>query len=78
MNGTQSGALLQVRDLHVHYGKSHILHGVTFQVGKGEVVSLLGRNGSGRMFLSQRLGFQAHRGFALRNPCQPRNTAGSR
>jgi branched-chain amino acid transport system ATP-binding protein len=34
--------------LHVHYGKSHILHGVTFQVGKGEVLSLLGRNGSGR------------------------------
>jgi branched-chain amino acid transport system ATP-binding protein len=48
MNGTQNGALLQVRDLHVHYGKSHILHGVTFQVGQGEVVSLLGRNGSGR------------------------------
>jgi branched-chain amino acid transport system ATP-binding protein len=48
MSATQSGALLQVRDLHVHYGKSHILHGVTFQVGKGEVLSLLGRNGSGR------------------------------
>ncbi len=48
MNGTQNRALLQVQDLHVHYGKSHILHGVTFQVGKGEVVSLLGRNGSGR------------------------------
>ena len=48
MSETQSGALLQVQDLHVHYGKSHILHGVTFQVGKGEVLSLLGRNGSGR------------------------------
>jgi branched-chain amino acid transport system ATP-binding protein len=48
MNRTQNEALLQVQDLHVHYGKSHILHGVTFQVGKGEVVSLLGRNGSGR------------------------------
>ena len=48
MSATPSGALLQVRDLHVHYGKSHILHGVTFQVGKGEVLSLLGRNGSGR------------------------------
>ncbi len=48
MSETQSAALLQVRDLHVHYGKSHILHGVTFQVGKGEVLSLLGRNGSGR------------------------------
>jgi len=40
--------MLDVQDLHAYYGKSHILHGVTFQVGKGEVVSLLGRNGSGR------------------------------
>lgn len=41
-------ALLQVRGLHAHYGKSHILHGVDFEVARGEVVSLLGRNGSGR------------------------------
>ena len=41
-------ALLQVQGLHAHYGKSHILHGVDFQVRAGEVVSLLGRNGSGR------------------------------
>ncbi len=40
--------LLNVQDLHAHYGKSHILRGVEFHVGKGEVVSLLGRNGSGR------------------------------
>ena len=40
--------LLAVSDLHAHYGKSHILHGVTFNVGSNEVVSLLGRNGSGR------------------------------
>jgi len=44
----QSTPLLQVRDLHAHYGKSHILQGVTFDVGRGEVISLLGRNGSGR------------------------------
>ncbi|MFN4119391.1 ABC transporter ATP-binding protein [Acidovorax sp.] len=43
-----SGPLLQVDQLHAHYGKSHILHGVTFDVKQGEVVSLLGRNGSGR------------------------------
>lgn len=43
-----SEALLSVRDLHAHYGKSHILHGVSFEVGRSEVVSLLGRNGSGR------------------------------
>ncbi|MFA6310933.1 MAG: ABC transporter ATP-binding protein [Sterolibacterium sp.] len=40
--------LLEVRDLHAFYGKSHILHGVHFNVGKGEIVSLLGRNGVGR------------------------------
>jgi branched-chain amino acid transport system ATP-binding protein len=40
--------LLQVDQLHAHYGKSHILQGVAFSVGAGEVLSLLGRNGSGR------------------------------
>jgi branched-chain amino acid transport system ATP-binding protein len=43
-----SNPLLRVDDLHAYYGKSHILHGVTFEVGKQEVISLLGRNGSGR------------------------------
>jgi branched-chain amino acid transport system ATP-binding protein len=40
--------LLAVDDLHAHYGKSHILHGVNLRVARNEVVSLLGRNGSGR------------------------------
>ncbi|MDT8429280.1 MAG: ABC transporter ATP-binding protein [Pseudomonadales bacterium] len=40
--------MLEVRDLHAYYGKSHILHGVNFHVGAGEIVSLLGRNGVGR------------------------------
>jgi branched-chain amino acid transport system ATP-binding protein len=40
--------LLDVAELHVHYGKSHILHGVNLRVARNEVVSLLGRNGSGR------------------------------
>jgi branched-chain amino acid transport system ATP-binding protein len=43
-----SKALLNVRDLHAFYGESHILHGVNFSVKKGEVVTLLGRNGAGR------------------------------
>jgi branched-chain amino acid transport system ATP-binding protein len=40
--------LLQIEGLNAFYGKSHILHGVDMQVGEGEIVSLLGRNGSGR------------------------------
>jgi len=40
--------MLEVRDLHAYYGKSHILQGVEFNVGEGEIVSLLGRNGVGR------------------------------
>jgi len=40
--------MLEVRDLHAYYGKSHILHGVNLTVAAGECVSLLGRNGVGR------------------------------
>jgi branched-chain amino acid transport system ATP-binding protein len=39
---------LKVENLHAFYGKSHVLHGVHFGVGEGEIVALLGRNGSGR------------------------------
>ena len=40
--------MLKLKDVHAYYGKSHILHGVTMDVKPGEIVSLLGRNGSGR------------------------------
>lgn len=40
--------MLKVDQLHAYYGKSHVLHGVNFHVAPGEIVALLGRNGSGR------------------------------
>jgi branched-chain amino acid transport system ATP-binding protein len=43
--------MLSIRQLHAYYGKSHILHGVDLDVGEGEIVSLLGRNGAGRSTL---------------------------
>ncbi|MCB1336756.1 MAG: ABC transporter ATP-binding protein [Maritimibacter sp.] len=43
--------LLGIHGLHAWYGKSHVLHGVDFSVKRGEIVSLLGRNGSGRSTL---------------------------
>jgi branched-chain amino acid transport system ATP-binding protein len=43
-----TGPLLEVAGLNAYYGKSHILHGVTFRVDANEIVSLLGRNGVGR------------------------------
>ena len=42
------GRLLKLDNVHAFYGKSHVLHGVSMEVRPGEIVSLLGRNGSGR------------------------------
>jgi branched-chain amino acid transport system ATP-binding protein len=44
----EAGALLAVDDLHAWYGESHVLHGMSFSVRAGEVVTLLGRNGAGK------------------------------
>lgn len=45
---TREAMPIVVRDLHGHYGQSHVLHGMNFEVRRGEVVTLLGRNGAGK------------------------------
>lgn len=48
IQNSPSREMLRVKDLHAYYGESHILHGVNFDVKRGELVTLLGRNGAGR------------------------------
>lgn len=48
---TATESLLDIQDLQAWYGKSHILHGLNMRVGRGEIVSVLGRNGAGRSTL---------------------------
>ncbi len=49
MTGTANrNEILRITDLHAFYGESHILHGIDLKVNEGELVTLLGRNGSGR------------------------------
>ena len=60
-----SAPLLEARKLHSYYGSSHVLQGVDFSVGAGEVVALMGRNGMGKTtLLRSMLGLAqiAHRG----------------
>jgi branched-chain amino acid transport system ATP-binding protein len=68
-------ALLAIENLQAWYGESHVLHGVTFEVRAGEVVTLLGRNGAGKTttlksimgIVGQRTGSVRHEGRELIN-----------
>jgi branched-chain amino acid transport system ATP-binding protein len=58
--------MLKLDKLHAFYGKSHVLHGVTLEVAPGEIVALLGRNGSGRSTTAKAvMGLVDTRGTAL-------------
>ena len=58
--------MLELAGLHAYYGKSHILHGVSLRVGEGEIVSLLGRNGSGRSTTIRTIMGLVHGGGSIR------------
>jgi branched-chain amino acid transport system ATP-binding protein len=60
-------ALLELVDVNAYYGKSHVLQGLSLEVAEGEVVALLGRNGSGRSTtLKAVMGMVAVRGGEIR------------
>jgi branched-chain amino acid transport system ATP-binding protein len=73
LDQTRAAPLLAVENLQAWYGESHILHGVTFEVRAGEVVTLLGRNGAGKTttlksimgIVGQRTGSVRHEGREL-------------
>ncbi len=46
-----SNALMTVKDLHSHYGMSHVLRGVSLEINSGETIALMGRNGMGKTTL---------------------------
>lgn len=67
MSEPRAKEMLAITELHAHYGESHILHGVNLSVHQGELVTLLGRNGSGRTtILKSIIGLVGHRTGSIR------------
>ena len=63
--------MLSVEDVHAYYGESHVLHGVSLAVGRGEAVALLGRNGVGKTTLIRSIvGFTPPRAGVIRFQAQ--------
>ncbi|MCW5657190.1 MAG: ABC transporter ATP-binding protein [Burkholderiaceae bacterium] len=52
---SQTGCIVEAADLHAWYGSSHVLHGVSLRIARGETVGLLGRNGMGKSTLIRAL-----------------------
>jgi branched-chain amino acid transport system ATP-binding protein len=57
--------ILELRDVHAHYSKSHVLHGVDLHVEQGEIVAILGRNGAGRSTILKAIINQVDRSGAI-------------
>ncbi len=67
MSDAETSNMLAISDLHAHYGESHILHGIELSVSRGELVTLLGRNGAGRTtILKSIVGLVGHRTGSVR------------
>jgi branched-chain amino acid transport system ATP-binding protein len=63
----RAAAVLEVEDVHTYYGASHVLQGITLEVGEGEVLAILGRNGVGKTTLVRSIiGFTPPRRGAVR------------
>jgi branched-chain amino acid transport system ATP-binding protein len=54
-HNTTQNLVVQIQDLHAWYGSSHVLHGISLEIGRGETIGLLGRNGMGKSTLIRSL-----------------------
>ena len=48
---SEQNPILEIKDLHVHYGAIHAIHGINLKIHEGEIVTILGSNGAGKTLL---------------------------